>query len=231
MSISLKEKLAKLIFEYDELRFHICPKIEDMYLLSFGFLECEAYNLDIELDMTKRYVELFNQGMKLAEIDEKLNIEFEDSFVMLEKYMEELDLVIRRKDDIIDLSKEDLDSLNSLYLDLIYKLHPLFNPIQSLYEKDLFEEIRDAFEKYDLTSMRSLAILIPETNTIFEDDEFFRKEFVQINQKIHNIKNSYPYNKKEILEDEKLFKDYKIQLLDIIANNRLLIEQYRNLNI
>ena len=38
MSISLKEKLAELIFEYDKLRFHICPKIEDMYLLSFGFL-------------------------------------------------------------------------------------------------------------------------------------------------------------------------------------------------
>lgn len=59
MSISLKEKLAELIFEYDELRFHICPKIEDMYLLSFGFLECEAYNLDIELEMIKRYIELF----------------------------------------------------------------------------------------------------------------------------------------------------------------------------
>ena len=53
MSISLKEKLAELIFEYDKLRFHICPKIEDMYLLSFGFLECEAYNLDIELEMIK----------------------------------------------------------------------------------------------------------------------------------------------------------------------------------
>ena len=73
MSISLKEKLAELIFEYDELRFHICPKIEDMYLLSFGFLECEAYNLDIELEMIKRYIELFNQGEDLSEIDEKLD--------------------------------------------------------------------------------------------------------------------------------------------------------------
>ena len=226
MSISLKEKLAKLIFEYDELRFHICPKIEDMYLLSFGFLECEAYNLDIELDMTKRYVELFNQGMKLAEIDEKLNIEFEDSFVMLEKYMEELDLVIRRKDDIIDLSKEDLDSLNSLYLDLIYKLHPLFNPVQSLFEKDLFEEIIETFETYDLTSMRSLAILIPEGKTIFEDKDVFLKEINEINQEICNIKNSYPYNKKKILEDEELFNDYKIQLVDVVANNYLLIDEY-----
>ena len=215
MSIGLKEKLAKLIFEYDELRFHICPKIENRYLLTFGFLEYEAYNLDIELEMIKH--------------DE--TSEIEDSINMLEKYKKELDLAILQKEECFDLSDTDLDSLNSLYLDLIYKLHPLFNPIQSLYEKDLFEEIRDAFEKYDLTSMRSLAILIPETNTIFEDEEFFRKEIVQINQKVHNIKNSYPYNKKEILEDEALFKDYKIQLLDIIANNRLLIEQYRNLNI
>ena len=212
MSTGLKEKLAKLIFEYDELRFHICPKIENNYLLSFGFLEYEAYNLDIELEKIKK----------------EDSSEIEDSINMLKKYKKELDLAIQ-KEEYFNLPNENLDSLNNLYLDLICKLHPLFNPIQSLYEKDLFEEIRDAFEKYDLTSMRSLAILIPETNTIFEDEEFFRKEIVQINQKIYNIKNSYPYNKKEVLEDEKLFKDYKIQLLDIIANNRLLIDEYLNI--
>lgn len=226
MSISLKEKLAKLIFEYDELKFHICPKIEDMYLLSFGFLECEAYNLDIELEMTKRYIELFSQGEELSKIDEKLDIEFEDSVDMLEKYMGELNLAIERKEDHFELSKDDLDSLNSLYLDLIYKLHPYFNPVQSLYEKDLFEEIREAFETYDLTSMRSLAILIPEGKTIFEDDDVFIKAISEINQKIYNIKNNYPYNKKKILEDEKLFKDYKFQLLDVVANDYLLIEEY-----
>lgn len=226
MSISLKEKLAKLIFEYDELKFHICPKIEDMYLLSFGFLECEAYNLDIELEMTKRYIELFSQGEELSKIDEKLDIEFEDSVDMLEKYMGELDLAIERKENHFELSKDDLDSLNSLYLDLIYKLHPYFNPVQSLYEKDLFEEIKEAFETYDLTSMRSLAILIPEGKTIFEDDDVFIKAISKINQKIYNIKNNYPYNKKKILEDEKLFKDYKFQLLDVVANDYLLIEEY-----
>lgn len=226
MSISLKEKLAELIFEYDELRFHICPKIEDMYLLSFGFLECEAYNLDIELEMIKRYIELFNQGEDLSEIDEKLDIEFEESVGILEKYMGELDLAIERKDIHFELSKDDLDSLNSLYLDLIYKLHPSFNPVQSIYEKDLFEEIVDAFENYDLTSMRSLAILIPEGKTIFEDDDVFIKSISQINQEIYNIKNSYPYNKKKILDDDALFKDYKTQLLDVVANDYLLIEEY-----
>ena len=219
MSISLKEKLAELIFEYDKLRFHICPKIEDMYLLSFGFLECEAYNLDIELEMIKRYIELFNQGEDLSKIDEMLDNEFEESVGMLEKYMGELDLAIERKDTHFELSEDDLDSLNSLYLDLIYKLHPSFNPVQSIYEKDLFEEIVEAFETYDLTSMRSLAILIPEGKTIFEDDDVFIKSISQINQEIYNIKNSYPYNKKKILDDEKLFKDYKIQLLDVVAND------------
>ena len=175
MSISLKEKLAELIFEYDKLRFHICPKIEDMYLLSFGFLECEAYNLDIELEMIKRYIELFNQGEDLSKIDEMLDNEFEESVGMLEKYMGELDLAIERKDTHFELSEDDLESLNSLYLDLIYKLHPSFNPVQSIYEKDLFEEIVEAFETYDLTSMRSLAILIPEGKTIFEDDDVFIK--------------------------------------------------------
>ena len=152
--------------------------------------------------------------------------EFEESVGMLEKYMGELDLAIERKDTHFELSEDDLDSLNSLYLDLIYKLHPSFNPVQSIYEKDLFEEIVEAFETYDLTSMRSLAILIPEGKTIFEDDDVFIKSISQINQEIYNIKNSYPYNKKKILDDEKLFKDYKIQLLDVVANDYLLIEEY-----
>lgn len=226
MSISLKEQLAKLIFEYSKLKFHTCPEIENIYLLSFGFLECEAYNLDIELEMIKRHIELFNQGWKASEIDEKLDIEFENQLNMIKKYMEELDLAIAKKEDHIELSGSDLDSLNSLYLDLIYKLHPLLNPIQGSYEHDLFEEISDAFENYDLSSMRSLAILIPSDRAVFEDDDFYLKSINHINQEISNIKNSYPYNKKEILEDDELFKEYKIQLLDIVANNYLLIEQY-----
>ena len=42
-----------------------------------------------------------------------------------------------------------------------------------------------------------------------------------------NLCKSYSsYNKKKILDDEKLFKDYKIQLLDVVANDYLLIEEY-----
>ena len=74
--------------------------------------------------------------------------------------------------------------------------------------------------------MRSLAILIPEVKTIFEDDDVFIKSISQINQEIYNIKNSYPYNKKKILDDDALFKDYKTQLLDVVANDYLLIEEY-----
>ena len=226
MSINLKEKLAKLIFEYDELKFHICPEIEEIYLLSFGFIECEAYNLDIELEMIKKYIELFKKGVDTSNIDSCIDCEFKNSIDMLKKYMDELDLAIEQKENQTKLSDDELNSLNSLYQDLIYKLHPSFNPIQSNYEADLFEEIVEAFETYDLTTMRSLAILLPEDKSIFEDDDFFINEINKINQKIYNIKNSYPYNKKEILDDETLFNDYKMQLLDVVANNYLLIEEY-----
>lgn len=235
MSISLKEKLAKLIFEYDELKFHICPEIEEMYLLSFGFIECEAYNLDIELEMIKKYIELFNNGMNTSDIDSYIDCEFKNSIDMLKKYMEELDLAIEQKEGRIKLSDDELNKLNGLYKDLICYLHPSFNPIRSNYECDLFEEVVEAFENYDLTTMESLVILLPEGKNIFEDDDFFINEINKISQEIYNIKNSYPYNKKQILDDEELFKNYKVQLLDIVANNYLLIEEYAkkldNLNI
>lgn len=55
--------------------------------------------------------------------------------------------------------------------------------------------------------------------------------FYKINQsgqirKFIILKIVIHYNKKKILDDEKLFKDYKIQLLDVVANDYLLIEEY-----
>lgn len=227
ININLKEKLANLIFEYDNLRFHICPKIEEMYLLSFGFLECEAYNLDIELDMTKKHIDLLNQGFDVHEIDDKIDDEFDESIGMLEKYMDELNQAIEKKDDFSKLSDEELNSLNTLYLELIYRLHPYFNPVQSFYEKDLYEEIVESFENYDLETMESLKVLLPEDNTIFNDDDAFIIAIDELNHKISDIKNSYPYNKKDILENEELFREYKIHLTDIVASNYLLIEEYQ----
>ena len=64
-------------------------------------------------------------------------------------------------------------------------------------KKICLKKLWKLFETYDLTSMRSLAILIPEGKTIFEDDDVFIKSISQINQEIYNIKNSYPYNKKK----------------------------------
>ena len=227
ININLKEKLANLVFEYDNLRFHICPKIEEMYLLSFGFLECEAYNLDIELDMTKKHIDLLNQGFDVDEIEDKIDDEFDESIEMLEKYMDELNQAIEKKDDFCKLSDEELNSLNALYLELIYRLNPYFNPVQSFYEKDLYEEIVESFENYDLKTMRSLKVLLPEDSTIFNDDDAFIIAIDELNHKISDIKNSYPYNKKDILENDELFTEYKIYLTDIVASNYLLIEEYR----
>ena len=65
--------------------------------------------------------------------------------------MGELVLAIERKDTHFELFEDDLDSLNSLYLDLIYKLHPSFNPVQVFMKKICLKIAGSFLGFYDLS--------------------------------------------------------------------------------
>ena len=44
----LKEKLIKIILEYDNLRLVECVNIENYYMVNFGYIECKIYKYYIE---------------------------------------------------------------------------------------------------------------------------------------------------------------------------------------
>ena len=56
----LKEQLAQLIFEYDDLESHVCPEIEISYILEFGMDEYELYKIELEIEKLERKLLLIN---------------------------------------------------------------------------------------------------------------------------------------------------------------------------
>lgn len=218
---NLKNKLAQLVFEYNELKYRICPALEDRYVRKFGILEWELYKKDVELSKIKRKLQLIQikinneESINIDEINRQLDEEFLAYEKNISKQMEELETLLNSYYE--KLSEEEVKSLKSIYKKCIFALHPDLNDEMSPEQLELFTQINDAFKKGDLKTLESLYLLIPEgqAETISDLDKL--KELIKYNEdKIREIKENYPYNKFELLKDVFKSESYKIELKDLI---------------
>ena len=92
-----------------------------------------------------------------------------------------------------------------------------------------FVQINEAFKNGDLKRLESLHHLIPQDQSQ-ENHDFNRlHELIRYNEiKIKNLKENYPYNKKELLDDSIKIKTYKVELEDLIKQFDEKINYYQN---
>ena len=203
----LKEKLTQLIFEYDNLMDHICPEIERRYVLEFGMCEYSLYKVELEIDKLKRKLKLIQieinheHEIDLAKIEEKLSQEFEEYERKLQGQIDEIKLL--EETDVEKLSESDTKKLKQIYRMLIKRLHPDLNPNPSFLEISLFIKATNAFKKGDLKELESVVAILPEESMEETSEIDNLEELVQsYEDKIVKVKNDYPYNKKELLENK-----------------------------
>lgn len=157
---NLKNKLAQLVFEYNELKYRICPALEDRYVRKFGILEWELYKKDVELSKIKRKLQLIQirinneESINIDEINRQLDEEFLAYEKNISKQMEELETLLNSYYE--KLSEEEVKSLKSIYKKCIFALHPDLNDEMSPEQLELFTQINDAFKKGDLKTLESL---------------------------------------------------------------------------
>ena len=220
----LKNELAKLIFRYNELKYQICPNIEMDYVRKFGLLEYELYKKDVELSKIKRKVKLIqiriNNGerINIDEINQQLKKEFSIYERNVAKQMEELDKLLNFHPDY--LPKEDTMRLKAIYKKCVFALHPDINDNLTRDQLELFIQINEAFKNADLKMLESLYLSIPnyEMDNISDLDRF--NDLIKFwENKIKEIKENYPYNKKGLLEDVDKIESYRLEL-------KMLINQY-----
>ena len=230
----LKNKLSNLIIEYEELKFKICPNMEIEYLSRFGFLEFELYKKDVELSKLKRKFQLIQirinnqEEIDIDSINKILNEEFLTYEKNLEKQMIELDKLSNILD-ITLLSDDDLKKLKSLYKKAVLKLHPDLNENLSNHEKELFIHITEAFNLGDLETLELLYYSIESDNMYSVSDDERLKELIEdLKIKIESIKSKFPYNKKELLDDDELSNKYKSDLKNLIKQFSEEIQKYND---
>ena len=224
----LKEDIASLYEEKDELVYHTCKNIETEYMSKVGVLEYKLYEFQCKILRLKRKIELYQINIyrqevpNEKEIEEKLDIEYKEYEKKLNKMSNDIQEALNRKNYSV-LSEEDGKELKNIYRKLIKKLHPDLNKENSEKNKNIFLQVTRAYENGDLGALKNLDLL---TDEVVEKENIEIGEFEELKKSkarykgivkellktIKNIKESYPYNKKEFLKSDILVQKKKEEL-------------------
>ncbi len=233
----LKENLEALLMEHDELVHIVCKNIETSYMLSLGYLEYKAYELQCTSLRLKRKVELIQAKINrqetviLEKIEDILDTEFSEYQKKLEVEIEKMNKALERGNSK-SLSLKETSELKKLYNQIVKSLHPDLNPNVSHSQIALFQNAVSAYANGDLKTLRIIGTMvgeIMELNTdetqlsfLLKEKERLQKAIELMQSNITEIKKTYPYTLKEIIDNEKLLNTKKVELEETI-------EQYQNL--
>lgn len=237
----LKVEISMLILEKDELLLVESKNIEASYMLLLGNLEYQTYEMKVMALMAKRKFELIQAKVNRQEkVDiENINKALDEEF---ESYKEKLKEQISKMNEAIGrgkadrLSREETKELKKLYRAIVKKLHPDLNPDQSQEELELFVNTVSAYENGDLETLRAIDIMMGSDITaiettdslsdLYKERERLEKVVKNIKENIIQIKSTYPYNLKEIIEDDQKIEARRAYFSDSIEDSKAIIQIY-----
>lgn len=226
----LKTNAAKKIVERDSLIYHVCKNLKVDYMLKIGSLEYKLFKVQNENLIIKRKIEIIKDEISkeneidIESINKKVKIEFAE-FEKIEKNMlEDIDISIDLSmSEMLDV--EEIDNINKIYLELQKK----YNPILNIHTKDEDLEMLKKIEKaYRIGNIKKLENILKETNQemLIDDIENLEKvkkrynDIIKENVRIiTKIKNTFPYNQKNLLENESLTRRKKNEINELIYFN------------
>ncbi|NUP99843.1 MAG: J domain-containing protein [Armatimonadetes bacterium] len=159
----LREELARLHCERDDLLHTIGPNLEADYQLKIGTRQLELLTVQLEFRTLRRKIELWqtalNRGLRPSEheIEWTLQRELERWQQGVADQAAAIDRAQRRVDSFLDPA--DGRELRQLYRRLALRLHPDVNPDHGPQAKALWLQVAAAYHAADLPELKALAIL------------------------------------------------------------------------
>ena len=238
----LHTEMSMLLLERDELKYVECKNIEMKYMLTLGVLEYKAFELHCAMLRLKRKIELVQakknrqEKISVSAIDKLLDEEFAEYQEKLNEQINKMNAALERGKGEV-LSAEETKELKSLYRTVVKALHPDIHPNVSEAQIKLFHNAVTAYENGDLNALRIIKEMVSEPTLpepsengltiLMKEKELLTKTLDLIKEQITEIKNSYTYNLKPIVQSEELTAEKKADLEDTITQLQEIVEAYK----
>lgn len=231
----LREELERLILEEDNLIYIECENIRAKYIREFGSKEYKILKLSLSYQKLRRKIEILQAKLNRKETISRdfLNRLDRDIEKEFQKYMEELNAKLEEINWAADrfssdkITGQEFIDFKKKYKELVKKLHPDLNPGIDTKLLEILYKVVDAYkngwsEIIDL--YYELIVLADDYNA--EDDRLnYKAEIGRLKEKIEkikasiaDIKNSYPYIYKDLLDSPQETQNHKKELDDLIES-------------
>ena len=240
---SVREHIAALLLEIDDIVLQVNPQIEAEYATKIGYLENDLMRWQIAARRAKRRYTLaqarVNAGLSFEsnEFEAQLDDELSEWESLLAKsvsaFLEATELLAGSR----ALSPAESRELKQLHRELIKRLHPDLHPGQSQEAARFFQVAQFAYENGDLLTLRSIAVAteglgeddVPSFSS--EDEAYAELELALahervVEQQLKGLKRSNPYVLKEKLDDGAWVLCYTTELKSRIAEQKAAAKAY-----
>jgi hypothetical protein len=218
---ALKQELAALLLEQHELEFHARKNIEAEYMAKIGSLEYKALEFQCKVLRLRRKYELIAGAVnslelvELSHIDMQLLREFSAHNERLSGLMGRMNAALGRRN---ALSGEGAAELRRLYGSLLKKLHPDLNPVQNEATATLLSHAVHAYRNAALEELRDIDAATEGRKELMDEpvgsmdrllkiEERLREHIGVLRNSVGALKNSYPCNIMDLLDDEEKLRE------------------------
>jgi len=229
----LETELADLVHDRDILIYHTCPKLQTEYMLKIGKVEYAIFELHCKILRTKRKIEIIQaflnreQKYNIVEIEEQLDKEHHEyTEKLLEKQQEIEKARLKNSSFGEPLTAEELAELKKLYTQIVKKLHPDINPDTTEEQHGQFNDAVNAYKRADLSELRIIFLLLEKTSftkttssmeKLITRKEILLKEKEYLKKEIQKIKEIFPYNVQDLLQNEDKLQSKVDELSNILT--------------
>lgn len=237
-----KAQILDTLLTIDHITLQENPQIEADYVVKIGYLANDLAKAELAARRAKRKLALAQaaanreQTLNNAELETALDREFDEWMRQVEQAVAHAFKLIEWRAGAKIMGAAEEKRLKTLYRNLAKRLHPDINPGQSPKDERLFVVVQLAYGAGDLETLEALAHTLGAEGLVDERLEtvaelsaellFLETQLKVHEERLREVRESFPYNMREFLEDPVWVAETAADLREQIALHRRAEEQY-----
>ncbi len=236
---ALRNRYTSLQLKRDSMLHTESPNLQALYLSRIGYLQYDLFAVETDIARLKMEAKLIqgyinrNKAIDFGAVQEEL----EEATETFREQLEEQQAKIQAAHEYLaapHLDVKEHAEFKRLYRDIVKRLHPDLNDHLTDEEKRLFVEAQDAYRWGDLEMMRalheqvtSMEIAVPVSSDLADEVSRLRKLVDELSEKLRKLREEFPFNQRELLEDEHKIAERQAELHKQIADKKQEREEYQ----